>query len=72
MAEHKYKILDSQPSKCKTMTVKDICREYDIGVNKAYSLAHMQGAPVIYNGNRILFIRSKVDEWICSMIGEKF
>lgn len=71
MAEHKYKILDSTPDKRKTMTVKDVCREYDFGTNKGYAIAHRKDAPVIFNGRKILFIRSMVDEWIKTLIGEQ-
>lgn len=66
-----YKILESRPDKRKTMRVKEFCEIYGVGFNKAYNLAHSANAPVIFNGRKILFIRSKTDEWIESLIGQQ-
>ena len=55
--------------KRKTMTPKELAEEYGIGITKVYELVHVKSFPVIWNGNRALIIRSKVDEWIENNLG---
>lgn len=54
------------------MTPKEFSKEYGIGITKTYELANTKGFPIIRNGNRILIIRSKVEDWIESNIGLEF
>lgn len=54
------------------MTPKVFSEEYQIGINKTYQLVHMKNFPKIMNGNRILIIRSKVDEFFENNIGLEF
>ena len=55
--------------KRKTMTPKELAEEYGKKKKKVYELIHVKSFPVIWNGNRALIIRSKVDEWIENNIG---
>lgn len=41
----------------------------EIGKQAAYNIAHRKGAPVIRNGKKFLFVRSKLDEWMEGLIG---
>lgn len=66
-----FKVVESRPSIKKVMRIKEFCSTYGVGTNKAYNLAHRKDAPVIFNGTKILFVRSRVDDWINSMIGER-
>lgn len=54
------------------MTPKEFSKEYGIGWNKTYQLVHRNDFPKIKNGNRILIIRSQVDQWIINNIGLEF
>lgn len=54
------------------MTPREFSEEYGIGWNKTYQLVHMNNFPKIKNGNRILIIRSKVDEFFENNIGLEF
>ena len=54
------------------MTVKEFSKEYGIGWNKTYRLVHRNDFPKIKNGNRILIIRSQVDQWIINNKGLEF
>lgn len=56
----------------KTITVKEFCLEYGIGINKGYELVNSKGFPQIRFGKKILIIRSKIDEWVENNIGSKF
>ena len=47
-------------------------KEYQIGINKTYELVHRENFPKIKNGNRLLIIRSQVDQWIINNIGLEF
>lgn len=53
----------------KTMTVKQFCKEYGLGTNKAYQIVNIKGFPKIKLGRKIIIIRSKVDEWLIDHIG---
>jgi hypothetical protein len=66
-----YKVLQSKPSPKKVMDIDEFRAEYELGKSAAYTLAHKKGAPVIFNGRKILFIRSKVDEFMESLIGKQ-
>ncbi len=68
---NKYKILENKPSCKKVMDIEEFRREYDLGKNAAYNLAHRVNAPVIKNGRKFLFIRSKVEKFMESLIGEE-
>ncbi len=68
----KYKIINRKPDKRKTMKVADFAKEYGIGINKAYDIVHSKDFPAIFLGKKMIIIRSKVDEWIESKIGERF
>lgn len=54
------------------MTPKEFSQEYQIGWNKTYQLVHRTDFPKIKNGNRILIIRSQVEQWIVANIGLEF
>lgn len=56
----------------KTMSVKEFCKEYGIGQNKAYELVNIKGFPMIRCGVKIIILRSKVDEWMINQIGKSF
>ena len=56
----------------KTMTVKEFAVEYGVGVNNAYEMVNSVGFPMIRCGRKIIIIKSKVDEWLESKIGNKF
>lgn len=53
----------------KTMTVKEFCKEYGLGINKGYQIVNVKNFPKIKLGRKIIIIRSKVDEWLNSNIG---
>lgn len=55
----------------KTMTVKEFCLEYGIGINKGYELVNCRNFPMIRFGRKIIIIRSKVDGWLEDQIGIK-
>lgn len=56
------------------MTPKEFAKEYGniIGINKTYELVHRNDFPKITNGNRILIIRSQVEQWFIDNIGLEF
>lgn len=54
------------------MTPKEFSREYNIGWNKTYELVHRKDFPKIKNGNRILIIRSQVEQYFLDNIGLEF
>lgn len=56
----------------KTMSVKEFCKEYGIGQNKAYELVNIKDFPKFWCGRRIVILRSKVDEWMINQIGKSF
>lgn len=56
----------------KTMTVKEFCSEYGIGMNKGYELINTKGFPMLRVGRKILIIRSKVDQWLEKQVGKTF
>ncbi|RMC93048.1 DNA-binding protein [Clostridium autoethanogenum] len=67
----KYKEVSNKTNPKKVMSIDEFCEEYGLGKNAAYNLAHREGAPIIRNGRKILFIRSKIDEWMESLIGKR-
>ncbi len=56
----------------KLISVKEFCNEYGIGYNKGYQMVHSEGFPMLRLGKKILIIQSKVEEWLCSQIGNSF
>lgn len=68
MAE--YQIVKNDITK-KLAPMKEFIDITGVGKSKAYDFAHMEGAPVIFIGNRIYFIRSKIDEFIESLAGKQ-
>lgn len=56
----------------KTMSVKEFCEEYGIGVNKGYEIINSAGFPMLRLGRKIIIIRAKVDEWMVMQIGKSF
>lgn len=56
----------------KTMSVKEFCGEYGVGINKGYELINSKDFPMVRLGRRIIIIRSKVDEWMETQIGKSF
>jgi excisionase family DNA binding protein len=54
------------------MTPKEFSQEYGIGWNKTYQLVHRKNFPKIMNGNRILIIRSQVEQYFLDNIGLEF
>lgn len=56
----------------KTMTVQEFCLEYGFGKNKAYEIVNSLNFPMIRCGKKIIIIRSKVDEWFETQIGNEF
>ncbi|MBV4429043.1 helix-turn-helix domain-containing protein [Clostridium tyrobutyricum] len=66
-----YKIIESSPSHKKVMDITEFRAEYGLGKQSAYNLAHRADAPIIKNGKKFLFIRSRVDAWMESLIGKQ-
>ncbi|WP_039657601.1 helix-turn-helix domain-containing protein [Clostridium tyrobutyricum] len=66
-----YKIVENKLSTKKVMNINELCDAYEIGRHAAYNLAHRKDAPVIKNGRKFLFIRSKVDDFMESLIGKQ-
>ena len=62
------KVVDSN----KTMSVKEFCNEYGIGINKGYEMINSSDFPMLRLGRKIIIIRSKVDKWIENQIGKTF
>lgn len=56
----------------KLITIKEFANEYNLGLNKAYEIAHSEGFPTIKIGRKILIVRNKVEEWINNNIGNSF
>lgn len=56
----------------KTMSVREFCSEYGIGLNRGYQIINIEGFPKVRLGRRILIIRSKLEEWIEAQIGKNF
>lgn len=56
----------------KTMTVKEFCEEYSVGINKGYELINCEGFPMLRVGRKILILRSKVDQWLEMQVGKTF
>lgn len=63
-----YEIIKNDVTK-KLAPMKEFIDLTGVGKSKAYELAHREGAPVVFIGNRIYFIRSKIDEFIESLAG---
>lgn len=55
-----------------TLTPKEVAEMINVGLNKAYELSHVKGAPVIVIGRKRLFVRSKFVEWLENNIGSQF
>jgi hypothetical protein len=66
-----YKVLQSKTSFKKVMDIDEFRAEYELGKQAAYNLAHRADAPIIKNGKKFLFIRSRVDAWMESLIGKQ-
>lgn len=64
--------LESEYRRTIFMTPKEFSKEYCIGITKVYQLTNIKNFPMIKNGNRILIIRSKVENWIETNIGLEF
>lgn len=64
--------MESTKSNYKTMSVKEFCSEYGVGINKGYEIINSRDFPMLRLGRRIIIIRSKVDEWIENQIGKSF
>lgn len=64
--------MESTKSNDKTMSVKEFCSEYGVGINKGYEIINSRYFPMLRLGRRIIIIRSKVDEWIENQIGKSF
>lgn len=56
----------------KTMSVREFCSEYRVGINKGYEIINSKDFPMLRLGRKIIIIRSKVDEWMETQIGKKF
>lgn len=54
----------------KTLSIRQFCQIYNIGINKAYEIVNMPNFPMIRCGKKIIIISSKVDEWLESQIGK--
>ncbi len=67
-----YKVLKMSPDKKKAMSINEFAAEYGLGINKARQIIHAEGFPCIFNGNRAVIIRSKVDEFMEKHIGHIF
>lgn len=67
----KVKIIEPYKNQ-KLLSVQEFGKLYGIGKTKAYTLANMRGFPCIKNGNKILIIAAKVDEWFENNIGLEF
>lgn len=63
-----YKILDTDMNK-KLIGTKEFHETYEISMTAIYKLVNMEGAPVVKFGKRYYFIRSKIDEFIESLVG---
>ena len=56
----------------KTISVKEFCSEYNVGINKAYEIINSKDFPMVRLGRKIIIIRSKVDNWLENQIGKTF
>lgn len=56
----------------KTMTVKEFCSEYRVGINKGYEMINSTDFPMLRLGRKIIIIRAKIDEWMENQIGKEF
>lgn len=56
----------------KTISVKEFCSEYGVGINKGYEIVNIKDFPMVRLGRKIIIIRSKLDEWMENHIGENF
>lgn len=54
----------------KILTVKEFCKEYNIGINKGYQLVKEPDFPKVILGKRILIINSKIDQWFENKISK--
>lgn len=59
----------SKGTEKKTMGVKEFAEEYGIGINSAYAIVNSENFPMIRNGRKIIIIRSKIEDWLFSKIG---
>lgn len=66
-----YKVINNKPNIKKVMTIEEFRKEYELGKNTAYNLAHRKDAPVLRVNKKFLFVRSKVDSWMESLIGKQ-
>jgi excisionase family DNA binding protein len=64
--------MESTKSKDKTMSVKEFCSEYGVGINKGYEIINSRDFPMLRLGRKIIIIRAKVDEWMETQIGKTF
>lgn len=64
--------MDNRSINNKTMSVKEFCSEYGIGINKGYEIINSNNFPIVRLGRKIIIIRSKVDEWMETQIGKTF
>ena len=55
---------------CRFYSIKDVMTILNIGRNKAYKLANVNGVPVMRIGNTILFEKEEFDLWIRKHIGK--
>lgn len=62
--------MENTKSKDKTMSVKEFCSEYKVGINKGYEIINSKDFPMVRLGRKIIIIRSKVDEWVGNQIGK--
>jgi len=56
----------------KTMSVKEFCVEYRIGINKGYEIINSKDFPMVRLGRKIIIIRSRLDGWMQTQIGKTF
>lgn len=56
----------------KTMSVKEFCSEYKVGINKGYEIINSKDFPMVRLGRKIIIIRSKLDQWMEDQIGKTF
>lgn len=69
--DKKVKIIEPYKNQ-KLLSVQEFAKMYGIGKTKAYTLVNMKGFPCIKNGNKILILASKVDEWLEDHVGLEF
>lgn len=67
-----YKVIPEFNHDGKLGTAKWFSQYTGIGITKTYKLLNREDAPVCRSGRKIFVVKSRVDEWLESLIGQQF